>query len=109
MSLRPLTSDCCLGKPEAKVEGHLRQETLARHGMCSKLVDMGRRGHPDRTLLFPGAKPIYVETKVVGGRLEPWQAEYHKDLRSLGYLVLVLWTISQVDSFFADYDRGVYG
>lgn len=97
-----------MSKPEAKVEDYLRQETLTRGGMCSKLIDAGRRGHPDRTLRFPG-NTIYVETKAIGGRLEPWQDEYHKDLRSLGYVVLVLWTTPQVEGFFADYDRGVYG
>jgi hypothetical protein len=98
-----------MGKPEAKVENHLREGAIARQGMCTKLIDVGRRGHPDRTLRFQGPKTIYVETKAKDGRLEPWQDEYHKDLRSLGYVVLVLWTVAQVDKFYADFDQGVYG
>jgi hypothetical protein len=102
-------SGYCLSKPEAKVETYLVEGTKARKGWAVKVIDLGRRGAPDRELRFQGAKTIFAETKADLGRLESWQKLYHEDLRSLGYVVLVIWTIAQVDKFFSDYDRGVYG
>jgi hypothetical protein len=99
-----------VGKPEASVERHLVKETQARGGRAVKLVDKGRRGCPDRRLFLRGtSREIWIETKAIDGKLESWQERYHEELRSYGYVVLVLWTISQIDKFFADYDRGVYG
>lgn len=98
-----------MGKPEAKVENFLVDGVKERGGWPAKMVDAGRRGAPDRECRFPIATTIYVETKTKEGRLETWQENYHRDLRDLGYTVLVLWTIAQVEKFFSDYDRGVYG
>lgn len=98
-----------MGKPEAKVEDHLVDGVKDRRGWPAKMVDKGRRGAPDRECRFPGPLTIYIETKAPDGHLDPWQEEYQNDLRRLGYVALVLWTIPQVDKFFSDYDRGVYG
>jgi hypothetical protein len=73
------------------------------------MVDKGRRGAPDRECRFPKALTIYVETKADDGSLKPWQKEYHELLRGLGFVVLVLRTIPQVDKFLSDYDTGTYG
>jgi hypothetical protein len=98
-----------MGKPETKVEEHLVAGVKARDGWCAKMIDAGRRGAPDRECRFPGPQIIFVETKAPDGKLRPLQREYHADLRKLGYIVLVLWTVGQVEKFFSDYDRGVYG
>lgn len=98
-----------MGNPESKVEDHLVDGTRRRGGWCAKMIDAGRRGAPDRECRFPAGVLIYVETKCERGKLAPWQEDYHKKLRVLGFAVLVLWTIAQVDVFFSDYDRGVYG
>lgn len=73
------------------------------------MIDKGRKGAPDRECRFPNAVLIYVETKDIDGRFEAGQEQYHKDLRKLGFVVLVLWTIPMIDDFLAAYDRGVYG
>jgi len=98
-----------MSKPESKVEDYLVTGVVKRGGWAAKIVDTGRRGVPDRECRFPGPNTIYVETKADKGRLKPWQKEYHTLLRSLGYLVFVLWTNEQVDEFFKHYDKGVYG
>lgn len=99
-----------MGKPEAKVEDHLVMGVMLRDGWCAKMVDKGRRGAPDRECRFsrPYGRTIYVETKAKDGTLKKWQSEYHNDLRKLGYVVLVLWTIDQVEAFFERYDSGFY-
>lgn len=94
-----------MSKPEALVEDYLVAGVARRGGWAAKMVDKGRRGAPDRELRFPKGRTIYVETKAKNGVLKRWQAEYHKALRDLGYLVLVLWTIEQVDEFFWRYDH----
>jgi len=98
-----------MSKPEATVEDYLVAGTARRGGWAAKMVDKGRRGAPDRELRFPKAHTIYVETKAKNGRLYRWQKEYHDALRALGYVVLVLWTVQQVDDFFWRYDLGSYG
>lgn len=98
-----------MSKPEAKVESYLVTGVEARGGWCRKMIDKGRKGAPDRVCDFPQRVTIEVETKASDGHLDTWQERYHERLRSLGHIVLVLWTIAQVDKFFADYDRGVYG
>jgi hypothetical protein len=96
-----------LSKPEACVEDALIQGVRARGGWAAKMVDKGRRGAPDRECRFPKALTIYVETKAKNGVLKKWQSEYHKDLRALGYSVVVLWTIEQVDTFLAKCDTRI--
>lgn len=98
-----------MGKPEASVERYLVLETAARGGRAAKLIDKGRRGCPDRRLYIRSKRELWVETKAVDGVLKSWQERYHEELRSYGYVVLVLWTIPHIDKFFTDYDRGVYG
>lgn len=97
-----------MSKPEAKVEDYLVQGVANRGGWAAKMVDKGRRGAPDRELRFQKGLTIYAETKAKKGVLKPWQGEYHTALRALGYTVLVLWTIDQVDEFFWRFDRGCY-
>ena len=97
-----------MSKPEANVENYLVTGVAARGGWAAKMVDKGRRGAPDRECRFPGALTIYIETKAKKGVLKRWQKEYHTALRDLRYVVLVLWTIEQVDEFFRHYDKGVY-
>lgn len=98
-----------MSKPEAVVENYLVQGVERRGGWAAKMVDKGRRGAPDRELRFQKALTIYVETKAKNGRLKRWQVEYHKALRDLGYVVLVLWTLQQVEDFFWRFDKGAYG
>jgi hypothetical protein len=86
---------------ENKVENYLVERVHVKGGACPKLVDIGRKGFPDRTVLMPKSKIIFVETKTIDGHVEPWQARYHKMLRGLGFRVEVLWTCVQVDEFLA--------
>jgi hypothetical protein len=83
---------------ENAIENYLVTGVEAKGGICPKLVDVGRKGFPDRTVLLDG-EMIFVETKTKGGKIASWQRRYHSDLRMLGYRVEVLWTVLQVDEF----------
>lgn len=102
-----------MGRPEATVEDRLVEGALARGGRAAKVVDLGRRGAPDRQLFMPGRlrapRSIWIETKAKGGVLKSWQKRYHEELRRCGYDVLTLWTVEQVDEFWKIYDQGIYG
>jgi hypothetical protein len=98
-----------VSKPEKIVEDELAEGVEARGGWCAKMIDSGRRGAPDRECRFPEGQLIYVETKAPMGQLRIAQIRYRERLIGLGFTVLVLYTIGQVQKFFSDYDRGVYG
>lgn len=93
---------------EAPIEDGLVKGCKARGGWAAKMIDKGRRGAPDRECRFPGPLTVYVETKAPLGKLASWQAEYHDDLRSLGYTVKVIWTHEQLAKFFWEFDAGFY-
>lgn len=86
---------------ENAVENYLVSGVKAKGGECAKLVDLGRIGFPDRTVLMPGGKVVFIEAKTTDGVLKSWQKRYHVMLKDLGFRVEVLWTVLQVDEFLA--------
>jgi hypothetical protein len=87
-------------KKESETEKYLADEVEFRGGLCIKFVDPGRRGAPDRIVVLPGKAAVFVELKRErGGRVKPWQASYHRDLRARGQRVDVLWSKQDVDAF----------
>lgn len=91
---------------ESSVEDYFVREVERAGGMTPKLKDTGRKGFPDRTVIWPAygfARIHFVELKTIGGKCESWQIRYHNDLRKLGAAVYVLWTIKQVDDYVGEY------
>ena len=88
---------------ENAVENYLVAGVEALGGICPKLVDQGRRGFPDRTVMIPHHDIVFVETKTTDGHVASWQNRYHKQLHDLGFRVEVLWTCKQVDEFLHAY------
>jgi len=87
---------------EAAVEAHLTLLVNQRGGLCYKWVCSNTQGVPDRIVLMPGGRTIYVELKSRGGRLAPWQRRMHAKLRGMGFRVEVFWTPEQVTEFVCD-------
>ncbi len=88
------------GPREDTVEEHLRKETMKLGAMCLKLKDAGRRGHPDREIVWPWGAIDKVELKrPVGGRYEAGQEQYHKDLAKRGVPVYLLNTKDKVSIY----------
>lgn len=65
-------------------------------GRCMKWVSPGNRGVPDRIVLLPGGQAAFIEMKRPGGRVDPLQEYWHKQLRSLGYPVYVIYTLDDL-------------
>lgn len=82
---------------EASVEKHL-VDGLDKLGYpCVKFIPDNRRGMPDRVVLLPFGRVVWIELKTTGGVLSEIQKYRHSELRKLGQEVEVVWTIEQAD------------
>lgn len=71
---------------ERDIEKKLRRMVERRGGLCLKWVCPGWSGVPDRILLLPGGRVIFVETKrPIGGKLSVLQTWWLEQLRRLGF------------------------
>lgn len=88
---------------EIKVEIHLTKRTEALGGLCIKLNPLWYTGIPDRMLLLPDSRIIFVETKrpkTEGGRYGKKQRWWKAVLTRLGFRCVTLWSVPEVDDFF---------
>ncbi|MBC8954889.1 VRR-NUC domain-containing protein [Xenorhabdus sp. PB62.4] len=75
---------------EDVIERHLVNEVKKAGGIAYKFVSPGRRGVPDRIVILPNGRVIFVECKAPGGKPRPDQLREHERLRVLGQEVVVL-------------------
>lgn len=77
---------------EKDIETKLRKMVEAHGGLCLKWVCPGWSGVPDRIILLPGGRVLFVETKrPKGGKLETLQKWWQKRLQRLGFWAGVVW------------------
>jgi hypothetical protein len=74
---------------EHYTEQHCRTVANAHGGVLLKLSPFGIAGIPDRLLLMPGAKLVFIEFKAPGKYPTPLQRHWHERLRKLGFRVEV--------------------
>lgn len=84
---------------EQKIERRLRKEIELISGKALKFVSPGVSGVPDRIVLLPGGKLIFVELKAPGKKLSPIQEVRKKELEKLGFKVKVIDSIEKVLDF----------
>lgn len=75
---------------EKNIEAKLKREVEKRGGWCLKFVSPGRAGVPDRLILLPGGKVVFVELKRWREKPRPLQERVIAKLRNLGFEVWVL-------------------
>ncbi|WP_129544343.1 VRR-NUC domain-containing protein [Serratia sp. 1D1416] len=75
---------------ESSVEQYLRAEVKKAGGIAYKFVSPGIRGVPDRLVLLPGGRAVFVECKAPGEKPRPDQLRCHAKLHALGFEVVVL-------------------
>lgn len=83
---------------ERDVEQHLVTSLGKINLPCIKFDPTNRIGMPDRIVLLPDGKVIWVELKTKGGSLEEIQKLRHAELQRLGHPVVVLWDKDDVDN-----------
>ena len=81
---------------EQRIERQLVQQVSKLGGLALKFVSPGMAGVPDRLLLFPGGKAVFVETKAPGKKPRPLQVHRHEQLRALGFRVFVIDEMKQI-------------
>lgn len=87
---------------EDTIEGYLQDRVKALTGTCIKLPSMWYPGIPDRLVLLPGGRMLFVELKrPVGGKFEPRQPLWLRKLARLGFPVFVCHTKESVDEALA--------
>jgi len=84
---------------ESAVERKLVDGIRKAGGWAIKLVSPGNSGVPDRLVLMPGGRVIFVELKTDTGRVSPLQQQVHDRLRGMGMDVRVLYGIVAVREF----------
>jgi hypothetical protein len=83
---------------EAKIEALLRARVEAAGGLCLKITTLGRRGFPDRLVVLPGGRVVFVELKRPrGGKLRVHQIQYFKLLTALQVEACVVRSVQDID------------
>lgn len=88
---------------EKDIEKILVKEVKELGGRTYKWVSPGNAGVPDRIVIFPYRKPVFVELKTDVGRLSSLQKVQIKRLYQLGQSVNVVYGINGLGSFFMDH------
>lgn len=70
---------------EKDIEKRLVREVKKLGGLCLKWVSPGNSGVPDRIVLMPGGKAIFVELKRPGGREGALQRYWKATLEAQGF------------------------
>ena len=86
---------------ERDVEAHLVKRVRELGGEIRKVSWVGRVNAPDRLVMLPGRRAVWVELKAPGKRPTAQQIREHNRLRRLGELVEVVDTLEGVEDLLA--------
>lgn len=84
---------------ESSIESRLVRMVRDRGGLCYKFVSPGNPGVPDRIVITPAGRTVYVELKTEVGRLAAIQKWQHEEMRKRGAEVRTLKGLDQVKAF----------
>lgn len=84
---------------ESKIEKRLKDAIKRIGGMAFKFVSPGNTGVPDRLVLLPGGRIVFIELKASKGKLSELQKVRRKQIRDLGFRVECLNSIEKIDKF----------
>ena len=87
---------------EKTIERKLVNSVNAAGGLCPKFVSPGMDGMPDRLVLMPGGRLLFVELKAPGKKPRPLQLRRHAQLRALGFRVSVLDDPADIPALLSD-------
>ena len=89
---------------EKLIERRLASCIKERGGLCIKLLCDQFAGLPDRLCLLPNGRCAFVELKSTGKKPRKLQELVHEKIRSLGFRLEVIDTLSGLDDFIGGLD-----
>ena len=87
---------------ERCLERRFKREVEKLGGKALKLTSPGRAGVPDRLVLFPGGRAVFVELKAPGEVVRPLQRKRADELKALGFSVYCLDSVAAIEDFTAE-------
>ncbi|BAL01513.1 hypothetical protein OBV_43140 [Oscillibacter valericigenes Sjm18-20] len=84
---------------ESQIEAKLVRMVRDRGGLCYKFVSPGNPGVPDRIVITPDGRSVYVELKTEVGRLAAIQQWQQREMQKRGLDVRVLKGLPEVKAF----------
>lgn len=84
---------------ESTLERRLKREVERLGGRAVKFVSPNLAGVPDRLVLLPKGRAVFVEMKSPGEKLRPLQEKRITELRRLGFSVFVLDSVDAINQF----------
>lgn len=84
---------------EKNVEIYLREQIKKLKGVAFKFISPGNAGVPDRLVLLPGGRCVFVELKAPGRKTTALQNVQIERIKNLGFRVEILDSIEKVDNF----------
>lgn len=84
---------------ERDVERALVQRVKKLGGTAEKFTSPGRRSVPDRLVLLPGGRVVFVELKAPGKKPTELQCRDHERRKAMGFDVRVIDTVEAANAF----------
>jgi len=87
---------------ERSIELYLVHAVTDRQGLAIKLDPVNQRGAPDRLVLLPGGRVVFVEVKRPhGGRVSKHQRAWQRKLKRLGFETAIVQNKDEIDDLLA--------
>ena len=83
---------------EKELEKKMMRAVRRCGGLALKFVSPGIAGVPDRIVLLPGGRIVFVEMKAPGEKPGALQTFRHEQLRKLGFRVIVIDSMKQIQT-----------
>ena len=88
---------------EKDIEKLFRDEIKKAGGKAYKFTSPGNDGVPDRIVMLPGGRILFVELKTDTGKLSRLQELQCRQIAELGQTVRVLHGLAEVRDFFLEF------
>lgn len=87
---------------EKEIEKKLVSAVKIMGGICPKFTSPGFDGVPDRLVLLPKGKLVFVELKSKDKKMRPLQVRRKKQLEELGFLVYCIDDIEKIGGILSE-------
>lgn len=84
---------------ESNIERQFKKAVGRQGGKALKLTCPGTAGMPDRLVLLPGGRALFVELKAPGKKMRPLQQKRRKQLQDLGFQVYCIDSVAAIRRF----------